>query len=425
VAIRLHPEKWARTGLSPYDHFPVADAVPWCANAYRLEKRVAFWQDPLLFGGAYYVSEPSGLIVTEIFRRFGHPQALVADTCAAPGGKALQISTLLDGGVIAAAEAAPSRYRALVENIERWGYCRQVLLRADSRAFLSLPNTFDFALVDAPCSGEGMFRKDLHARRHWRPHLCHQLPKVQRTILTHALYALRPGGYLLYSTCTFAPEENELNVQWLLDEFSGAVESVAIDFPTEWGIVEGLDHYHDTRIRARTYRMYPHRVQGEGFFFALMRKTAPIALSSPTNKQHKTSWSVASCKAPYPLPDSPLVVLDDQWFVADEPLIERLPVLAQAPIRQVGQQLGRCTQHKPPHALALLSPPIDAPHLSLTYDEALRFLRGETPHSVDADYVLAQYRGVSLGWLYRSGSPPKTKNALPRSYRLRKLLALQ
>ncbi len=425
VAVRLHPEKWARTGLSPQEHFPIAEDVPWCANAYLLEERVAFWQDPLLFGGAYYVSEPSGLIVTEIFRRYGHPQALVADTCAAPGGKTLQIASLLDGGLIAAAEAAPSRYSALVENVERWGYCHQVLLRADSRAFLSLPNTFDFVIVDAPCSGEGMFRKDPHARRHWRPQLCHQLPRVQRTILAHALYTLRPGGYLLYSTCTFAPEENELNIQWLVDAFPGAVESVAIDFPTEWGIVEGLKHYKDTRMRVQTYRMYPHRVRGEGFFFALMRKTASIALPSPAHKQGKTTWSVASCKAPYSLPNRPLVALGDRWFVADDTLIEHMPTLSQAPIRQVGQQLGICAQQKPPHALALLSPPIDAPHIALTYDEALRFLRGETPHSIDGDYVLAQYRNIALGWLYRSGSPPKTKNALPRPYRLRKVPVLR
>ncbi len=424
VAVRLHPEKWARTGLSPQEHFPIAEAVPWCANAYLLEERIAFWLDPLLFGGAYYVSEPSGLIVTEIFRRYGHASALVADTCAAPGGKTLQISSLLENGVVVAAEAIPSRYRALVENIERWGYCHQVLLRADSSAFLALPNTFDFVLVDAPCSGEGMFRKDPHARRHWRPQLCHQLPKTQRSILAHALYALRPGGYLLYSTCTFAPEENELNIEWLLDEFSGSVESIALDFPTEWGIEEGLHHYKDTHIHAWTYRMYPHRVRGEGFFFALMRKTASIPPPSSAYKPYKTPWSVATCKAPYPLPDCPIVALGDRWFVADDVVIEHIPTFARAPIRHVGQQLGACTQQKPPHALALLSPPINAPKISLTYDEALRFLRGETPHSIDDDYVLALYLNVPLGWLYRSGTPPKTKNALPRAYRLRKAPAL-
>ncbi len=329
-------------------------------------------------------------------------------------------------GWLVAAEPTPGRYPALVENVVRWGMANQALMRADALAFARLPNTFDFLLTDVPCSGEGMFRKDPTALKQWRPALNRQLPRLQRQILHAALHALKPGGYLLYTTCTFAPEENELNVQWALDTFGSSVESVELPELLQWGIVPGLREWNGQSIRAHTYRFYPHRVPGEGFFLALLRKTDSLPMAPQRRAYHLPTWQKEKCKTPYPLPSGTWGQrrLDDEWFMVPATISQWEAVLHNLPIRYTGRSLEGCQGRRPAHAVALTVPPPEAPHCVLDQQQALAFLRGEIPCQAEHDDLLDEYQHVSLGWLYRSGTPPRLKNALPSSYRLRRRLPL-
>ncbi len=183
----------------------------------------------------------------------------VLDLCAAPGGKTTLLSTLagLDGLVVAN-EPIRSRAQALSDNVARWGLGNVAVTCNDPSHFGSLEGWFDVVLVDAPCSGEGMFRRHPEARAEWSEANVDLCAKRQRRILADIWGALKPGGYLIYSTCTFNRAENEDNVEWLLREYGG--EQVDIDVPQG---VERTDY---------GYRFWPHRVAGEGFFAAAVRK---------------------------------------------------------------------------------------------------------------------------------------------------------
>ncbi|NPA33469.1 MAG: hypothetical protein GXO48_00860 [Chlorobi bacterium] len=425
TAIRPHPIKWSWTQRSLEEHFSVEGRVPWFPDAVVLKEKPEFWRDPLFFGGAYYVQEPSGLIVSHVFKRFGKPDGLVADVCGAPGGKSIQLLSLLnDTGFLVSAEPVPARYPALEENIIRWGKVNQALMRADSRAFATLPNQFDFVLSDVPCSGEGMFRKEPKSVRFWKPNTGKKLQAIQRQIITNALISTKVGGYFLYTTCTFNPEENELNAQWVIDTFGSAVRSIPLPELTQWNIVEGLDEWDGIKISAHTYRFYPHRVKGEGFFLALFQKTDVINPEKQVNAYRGFDFKPLDCQMPYQLPFEHRVIesqnkqfIVPEWFDKIEAMVRKLP------IKYIGQEVA-CETNKPAHATALLTNPPLTERIPLSYDDAMKYLKGNVPREISDKYALVEYLGVPLGWLYKSGTPPRTKNPIPQTFRLKRSLPL-
>lgn len=282
TSIRLNVRK-------PGAEFTEMQQVPWCKSGYYLASRPEFILDPLLHAGAYYVQDASSMIyetVTERLLSYFAKQSSgmdfnlkVLDLCAAPGGKTTaMINALPDGSIITANEYTPRRVGALRENLERWAYPDVTITNKDSRFYAMQGENYDIVAVDAPCSGEGMMRKEEMARSQWSPALVQQCAVLQKEILRNAVEALKPGGYLIYSTCTFNRTENEENAEFLSQELK--LEPVDMQFPSEWGIRGGVT------TNLPVYRFMPHITQGEGLFLAVFRKPGDwIPFKSRHNKK--------------------------------------------------------------------------------------------------------------------------------------------
>lgn len=249
--------------------------VPWTTDGYYLTHRPAFTLDPLLHAGCYYVQDASSMFLEHVLRHNLQPQSVVLDLCAAPGGKATLISRFLgEQGLLVANEVVRQRVFVLSENIQKWGNGNTVVTHNQPAVFSSLlPYAFDCMVVDAPCSGEGMFRKDEKAVDEWSLDNVKMCQQRQKQILTDAWGCLKPGGLLVYSTCTFNPLENEQVAHFIADELGADYVSVPIE--PQWGIQETYG-----------YHFYPHKVRGEGLYMAVFRKRT-VPFLSPKLKLDK------------------------------------------------------------------------------------------------------------------------------------------
>lgn len=275
VSVRVNSRK-------PSDSFSGCHKVKWCEKGYYLNERPIFTLDPLLHAGAYYVQDASSMIYYECIKSIlpqlyksvsnikdeesavGFPVTLL-DLCAAPGGKTTaMIDALPDGSKITANEYVSKRAVVLRENLTKWGYPHVTITNRDTRWFAENGDGYDIVAVDAPCSGEGMMRKDADALKQWSPELIANCVSLQKEILSNAVKALKPGGYLIYSTCTFNLHENEENANFIADELG----LIPYDpgFPDAWGIRKGIG------TNLPVYRFMPHITEGEGLFLAIFRK---------------------------------------------------------------------------------------------------------------------------------------------------------
>lgn len=261
------------------------ERVPWTQNGYYVDYREKPGQHPWYRAGLYYLQEPSAMAPAQILPV--KPGDRVLDLCAAPGGKATELGARLDGrGILVANEISSSRVRALEHNIELFGIRNGVVTNeSPSRLADRFPEFFDCVLVDAPCSGEGMFRKMPEAAKAWYPEKVEECARVQREIILQAADMLRPGGYMVYSTCTFEPAENELVIAHLLRQrpdmelmeisCTEGRESFSKAFPLEELYEKGYRLPEDVRRDpdfTKAVRIWPHRAEGEGHFIALLRK---------------------------------------------------------------------------------------------------------------------------------------------------------
>lgn len=254
----------------PVVEFENTQPVSWCKSGLYLNERPEFIFDPLLHAGTYYVQDASSMIyetvldcILPLCRNKGILKVL--DLCAAPGGKTTaMINALPDGTQVVANEFSPKRVGALKENLERWGYACVTVTNKDTLFYAKQGEQFDIVAVDAPCSGEGMMRKEEVARTQWSPALIEHCVGLQREILTNAYSALKPGGFLIYSTCTFNRHENEENAEWLAQHFK--MQNIDLSFPKEWDIPGGLN------TGMSVYRFMPHKTRGEGLFLAVFKK---------------------------------------------------------------------------------------------------------------------------------------------------------
>ena len=253
VSVRVNPFKITLGELRSHFGALAGDPVEWAPEeGFYLNERPSFTLDPLFHAGAYYVQEASSMYVGSLFDRAlagcGGEGVRVLDLCAAPGGKTTQLlSHLDDSSFLVANEVVPSRATILAGNVARWGCSNVAVTSSDPSAFSALRDGFDIAVVDAPCSGEGMFRKDQRAVAEWSPDAVRLCASRQRRILADMWPSLVSGGFLIYSTCTFNPVENEGNVEWICRELGG-------------DLIE-MRHF------------YPGRDRGEGFFASMIRKS--------------------------------------------------------------------------------------------------------------------------------------------------------
>ena len=287
TAVRLNPLK--KSSLK-WD----GDPVPWCSGGTILHDRPRFTFIPQLHSGAFYVQEPASMMVGEIIRKIAPERPLaVLDLCAAPGGKTTAaVAALPAGSLMTANEFIPQRAVVLRENIQKWGHPAVTVTNSPTAAFASVGPAFDIVIADAPCSGEGMMRKDPEARAQWTPGLVEKCSALQRTILADAVAALAPGGYLIYSTCTFNRLENEENVAWAINNFG--LESIEISIDPGWGIHPAIGSSH------HCMRFFPHLTPSEGLFISVMRKTdgEKARLRVPKSKIKKADQS-SNIKIPW------------------------------------------------------------------------------------------------------------------------------
>ncbi|MFA5713208.1 MAG: hypothetical protein WC960_03425 [Bacteroidales bacterium] len=277
VSIRINPNKSLPSTIQSHLNSALqqGDRVKWCSSGLYLNERPNFTYDPAFHAGAYYVQEPSSMFLEVIKPLFKEPQ-VVLDLCAAPGGKSTHLLSLLHPqSKFIANEVIKSRVAPLRENLTKWGAPNSTItsmeagLIANRAIFHNL--LFDIILVDAPCSGEGLFRKEPQAAKEWSIEKVHHSAARQRRILKEIWPALKPGGHLIYSTCTFNIYENDQNVEWLQREFGGSVVDLSQLYPTtdiaaqlqEWGVLQAP---------CGAYRLLPGVARGEGLFFALLQK---------------------------------------------------------------------------------------------------------------------------------------------------------
>ena len=258
VSIRLNSNK---------NHVTDGDKIPWCETGRYLKERPIFTLDPTFHGGAYYVQEASSMFLEQIIQQAVDltKPLRVLDACAAPGGKSTHLLSLLnEDSLLVSNEVIRSRANILSENIQKWGNSNVMVTNNDPTNFSSLKGYFDIILIDAPCSGEGLFRKDASASHEWSEKNVELCSLRQRRIVADLWPALKENGLLIYSTCTYNEKENEENLNWISKEFPSTAESIKLT--PDWG-VEAIE-----QETIKGYRFFPHRVKGEGFFISAIRK---------------------------------------------------------------------------------------------------------------------------------------------------------
>ncbi|WP_251623212.1 methyltransferase RsmF C-terminal domain-like protein [Odoribacter lunatus] len=415
VSIRLNPAKLSAPD-TPFFRDTVVSEVPWCRHAYYLDKRPVFTLDPCLHGGGYYVQEASSMFLDRILRQILPASPVRAlDLCAAPGGKSTLLSAALPpDSLLVANEVIRSRAAILKENLIKWGADNIVITNSDPSEFAALPDSFDLILVDAPCSGEGMFRKDEKAVTEWSERNLLLCSERQQRILDNIWNSLKPGGYLVYSTCTYNPAENEEMLRHLLTRHDA--RSIAVEYPAEEAIVP----------TSHGYQFYPHRIQGEGFFIGVVQKQTGNT-TSPTPKRSKRNTPRLPEELQRMLPpegawtcyvrDNIFGILPARHADFIEELEKHLHILYKG--TELAEVNGRKIRLQPSLALypylnkeAVTCRKVDLP-------SALRYLKKEDI-TVDAPagaWVLITYNSIGLGWGKSVGN--RLNNYYPKEWRIR------
>lgn len=412
VSIRLNPAKKAcvTEGLRP---------VAWNPSGYYLPCRRQFTFDPAFHQGRYYVQDASSMIIGRVVRQITSDRQPVRllDACAAPGGKTTDaISSLPEGGIVIANEYDPRRASVLRENIVKWGSPSTIVTSGDTGRLSPLRNFFDIVLIDAPCSGEGMMRKDATAREQWSRGLVASCASTQREIVGNLADTIRTGGYLIYSTCTFNREENEENVAFFCREFG--FESVEIDIPGGCGIDHGINTPHSC------LRFIPGRVEGEGLFVALLRKTdnnqRPFANKSQRPKVAENKHLKSLIEGDFTFiaePDGSV----NAFPTAHVGTLEAVRKLTKIVFYGIELGVAKGKDFIPAHALAMssaLRTGIFA-EVDIDHDEAIKYLQRETlvlPDDTPRGIVLLHFEGCPLGFVKNLGN--RANNLYPQQFRI-------
>lgn len=396
--------------------------VPWNEDGYYLSSRPQFTLDPLFHAGCYYVQEASSMFLGEVLKQFVDPNSIVLDLCAAPGGKSTLISQYLGNeGLLVSNEVVRQRVFILSENIQKWGNGNTVVTHNQPDDFGNkLPNLFDCILIDAPCSGEGMFRKDHAAQLLWSSDSVRTCAERQRRIIEGSWNALRPGGILIYSTCTFNNLENDDNAAWITEQLGADV--LTIDYDPAWGITEDTYGYH----------FYPHKTKGEGLYICAFQKNGEPPTNTfrvPKNKQKPTppieqenllrSWLKHPNHWALRQQDRFINAYPAKYKELIDYLTTQLTCISYGV--GLGEQRGKLVV--PQHPLAMVKDfKYDAfPQAELTIDQALSFLRTEAfaLEGLPTAVILVTYQNVPLGFVKNIGN--HCNNFYPKEWRIRKL----
>lgn len=383
------------------DHTPgILSAIPWEKNGYYLSTDSDAGAVPEHEAGAYYIQEPSAMVPAAVMD--AQPGEWILDLCSAPGGKSTQLAVALQGkGLLVSNEPVPKRAQILAGNIERMGIPNALVVSAyPDRLAQQWPECFDGVQVDAPCSGEGMFRKYPETRSEWTRENAEGCALRQKEILAEAAKLVRPGGRLVYSTCTMNPAENEKIVQWFLDEYS--------DFQPEGFELPGIEG------SSGSYMFYPHLDRGEGQFVAKFRKAGQAERGDAGNCSFPkaSKEEVAAIKAFDPTFPEVTGRFGKTLFS-----LPNCPDTGKIKVIRAGIHLGEVKGKLffPDHAWAMAAVEHDLPVTEVTEEEAIRYLAGETLQRDNKGWQIIRYREMPLGW--GKGSDGIIKNHYPKGLR--------
>lgn len=397
TSIRLNPFK-------PVNVFPESEKIPWCENGRYLNERPSFTADPLFHAGCYYVQEASSMFLEHTLKSTLNlsEDLKILDLCAAPGGKSTLINSLLTkNSLLLANEIIKTRVPVLCDNLNKWGSENTFVSNNDPKDFKRLEGYFDAIVVDAPCSGSGMFRKDPAAINEWSESAVLLCSQRQQRILADIIESLKQNGILIYSTCSYSKQENEDISDWLCETFE--LENIRIPINDSWGIVETQSEKH----HCYGYRFYPHKVKGEGFFIAAFRKKSISAIpqirrakeTGVNTKSHDIlkKWLIES-------PDLQIVNINEEFFAIPTKLEADLQYLqSRLYLKKSGVRIGKLMGKDlvPNHELALSLINNSSTHrIKLNRDQAISYLKRDEL-KLDSDYkgwALMCFENYPIGW---------------------------
>ncbi|RAJ00316.1 16S rRNA C967 or C1407 C5-methylase (RsmB/RsmF family) [Chitinophaga skermanii] len=428
TSIRLNPFKISNSSAQNRvlgQFAPIeATSIPWCPGAFYLSERPSFTFDPNFHAGAYYVQEASSMFLAHAFNHTvdTSQRLMVLDLCAAPGGKSTVLQSCINKeSLLVANEVIKTRAALLADNLTKWGTANTMVTNNDPRDFAKLDGFFDVMVVDAPCSGSGLFRRDPNAIQEWSEDNVVLCSQRQQRILADALPALKENGVLIYATCSYSFAEDEAIVDWLIEEFD--MESLPVPIEDAWGIV----HSSTPKQGAAAYRFYPGKVKGEGLFMACLRKKSggdyyaknkpALTYVSKQDTARMEAWLQPGAEMSFIQHQSDVIIFP-QSLTNEFAIIQKNLYLKKA-----GINAGQLTAKEliPSHQLALANCLANnIPSVQLSKEDALKYLRRDDlqVQSNLKGWALMQYEELNLGWA--KILPNRINNYYPKELRILK-----
>ena len=422
TSLRLNPLKTTDIDLIIEGKSIEATPVGWAADSYYLSERPSFTFDPLFHAGCYYVQEASSMFVEQALKQsvdLSKPLK-VLDLCAAPGGKSTLIQSLLTkDSLLVTNEVIRQRVNILKDNIIKWGCDNVVVTNNDPKDFSKLPGFFDVIVVDAPCSGSGLFRRDEEAIEEWSENNVMLCSQRQQRILADVLPALKEGGVLIYSTCSYSKQEDEDIIDWISEQFQ--ISNLKLAISNDWGITEvetSEDNYG--------YRFWPNLVKGEGFFLAVFRNEQTNHFKNKTKIQTKTvSKQLLPIVSKWAdVQQHELVQVNTKVYAWPKYLFDNFDLIVQN-LRVIysGTLLGEQIHQKliPDHALAMSNMALlKTQTVDVDYDTAIMYLQKDSIviASSNAGWQLLSFKNKPLGWVNILSN--RVNNYYPKELRILK-----
>ncbi len=420
TSIRINPFK--PTPLN----FNLDNPVLWNNKGFYLKERPNFTHDVLFQAGCYYVQEAGSMFIEHALTAcVDFNETLLAfDVCASPGGKSTLLNSLLNSqSALIANEIIKQRAEVLAQNLSKWGSCNVVVTNNDPSTYSDINDVFDIILVDAPCSGSGLFRKQHDAVDEWSLDNVNLCSQRQKRILSDIIGTLKQGGTLVYSTCSYSASENEEISDWLISEFG--LMSIQIPIEKNWGIVETTSEKH----KAFGYRFYPDKAQSEGFFCALFKKPGAVDSHRQVRKSKYEAFSIIKPKEKElftnwikNIDEHQITKFKDDYLLTNQITVDFINKFSSLYYKKVGTTIGSLIKNEviPHHDLAWsIHRSQHIQTIECNEEQAIQFLK-KNLQTIEGHkgWNLLTYNGFGIGWIKHLGN--RLNNYLPNEFRILK-----